>query len=69
MSRLRDIINEIQAHSGKGVQAKLILARIGLKTGINISQTADLSYSDPELEEKLIKAAKEVLKIDIKLDK
>lgn len=67
MSKLKKILEEIQQHSGKGVQSKLALARIGLKAGINITQIDESTPSNPELEERLIKASKEILNIDIRL--
>lgn len=66
MGRLKKIVDAIQ-NSSSGVQGKLQLARVGLKTGMNLSLVNDNTPDNIELEKKLIKAAREVLGIDISL--
>ncbi|RMH70100.1 MAG: hypothetical protein D6675_10440 [Gemmatimonadetes bacterium] len=60
MGRLKKIIDAIAAES-KGAQAKLIVARVGLKAGVNLSKIDESTPDDPVLEEKLLKAAHAIL--------
>jgi hypothetical protein len=66
MSRLKKIVDYIQC-SSSGAQAKLQIARVGLKSGMNLSLINENTPDNPEVEKKLLRSAKEVLGIDIGL--
>ncbi len=66
MGRLKRIIDAIRAESG-GVQAKLLVARVGLKAGINISEINESTPDDREIEAKLLEAARNILGKDIRI--
>lgn len=64
MGRLNQIIESIKAESS-GVQAKLLVARVGLKIGVNLARIDEDTSDNPELESKLLKATREILHKDI----
>ena len=67
MSKLKDILEAIGGHSS-GVQRKLLLARVGLKAGIDLTKINDETPNNPELENRLINIANEILGIQLDLD-
>jgi len=64
LGRLNQIIESIKAESS-GVQAKLLVARVGLKIGVNLARIDEDTSDNPELESKLLKATREILHKDI----
>ncbi|MEQ8353135.1 MAG: hypothetical protein RH862_16780 [Leptospiraceae bacterium] len=60
MSRLKNIVDAIVAESS-GVQARLLVARIGLKAGVNLSRITPNTPENPELEKRILQAAHQVL--------
>jgi hypothetical protein len=66
MGRLKKIVDYIQS-SSSGAQAKLQIARVGLRSGMNLSLISENTPDNPEVEKKLLRSTKEVLGIDIAL--
>ena len=64
MGNLNRIIAAIKAESS-GVQAKLLVARIGLKTGVSLVGINESTPNNPELETRLLEAAHEILHKEI----
>ncbi len=60
MGNLNRIIEAIKAESS-GVQAKLLVARIGLKTGVSLVGINENTPNNLELETRLLRAAQEIL--------
>ncbi len=67
MSRLKTIVDAIVAESS-GVQARLLVARIGLKAGVNLSRITPGTPDNPELERKILQAARQVLGRDLPIE-
>ncbi len=67
MSRLKTIVDAIVAESS-GVQARLLVARIGLKAGVNLSRITPSTPDNPELERKILQAARQVLGRDLQIE-
>ena len=64
MSNLKTIVDAILKESN-GLQAKLLLARVGLKAGVNLSRVGEDFPDNPQLEARVRQAAREVLGRDL----
>ena len=64
MGNLNRIIAAIKAESS-GVQAKLLVARIGLKTGVSLVGINENTPNNPALETRLLEAAQAILHKEI----
>ena len=67
MGNLHQIVEAIKSESN-GVQARLLVARVGLKAGVNLSTITPTTPNNPALEARLIKIANEVLGKELVLD-
>jgi hypothetical protein len=68
MENLKRIIEVIEAESS-GVQAKLLVARVGLKIGVSLARINENTPDNPDLENRILKAAREILHKDISLSR
>jgi len=64
MGNLKRILDAIKAESS-GVQAKLLVARVGLKVGVSLARVDENTPDNPELGTRLLKAAQEILHRDV----
>ncbi len=60
MGMLWNIVSALKKESS-GTQGKLLIARVGLKAGINLAQVTEKTEDNPVLAERILKSAKEVL--------
>ncbi|MEM7183641.1 MAG: hypothetical protein AAF518_22225 [Spirochaetota bacterium] len=67
MGRLKKLVDAISEESG-GVQGRLLIARIGLRAGVNLAKITENTPDNPTLETKLHKAIKQILGKDITID-
>ena len=67
MSNLHRIVEAIKSESS-GVQARLLVARVGLKAGVNLTKVTATTPNNPALEARLLKIAQEVLGKELALD-
>ncbi len=58
MGNLHQIVEAIRAESS-GVQARLLVARVGLKARVNLVKVTPATPNNPELEARLLKIAQE----------
>ena len=64
MGNLNQIVEAIKAESS-GIQAKLLVARVGLKVGVSLAGVDENTPDNPELATRLLRAAQEILHKDI----
>ncbi len=64
MGNLKRILEAIKAESS-GVQAKLLVARVGLKVGVSLARVDENTPDNPVLGARLLKAAQEILHREI----
>ncbi|RME91776.1 MAG: hypothetical protein D6767_04510 [Candidatus Hydrogenedentota bacterium] len=67
MGRLKKIVKAIESESS-GVQGRLLLARVGLKAGVNLSKITENTPDNPEIEKRILAAARVVLRKEIKIE-
>ena len=67
MGRLKMLVDAVSEESG-GVQGRLLVARIGLKAGVNLTKITAKTPDNPTLEAKLHKAIKQILGKEISID-
>ncbi|RME91790.1 MAG: hypothetical protein D6767_04495 [Candidatus Hydrogenedentota bacterium] len=61
MNRIKQLIEAEIAKEHGGLIAKVMLSRVGIRAGINISKIDENTPYDPELAKKLLNAASQIL--------
>ena len=65
MGNLKRIVESIKAESS-GVQANLLVARVGLKIGVSLKNIDENTPDNPELETRILNAAETILQKELR---
>ena len=65
MGNLKRIVDSIKAESS-GVQANLLVARVGLKIGVSLKNIDENTPDNPELETRILNAAETILQKELR---
>lgn len=67
MQRLKKIVDSILKQS-KGAQGRLLLARVGLISGINLILVTDKTPNNPEIENKILHSYRQITGNDLEVN-